>query len=313
MARMIALDPAIEQALPGEGWKLLAMEAGRYADGLRATIQVWNGEPKASQQLALAQSDSWGSFVEKIATLTDVIAEEIEKVILILAAGVEGQLRQMAGHGLAAPQGELPQDSNDGADRFDRWIDGRHREYEVEQAQFFRWVTVRDIPVRKLISNFAARVVEDVTRDDGAEEQHWFILEGRLWVGNAIRSLPRREVAGPQFDGLTWLAKTWGVEPAVLPGQKEHVPYAIRLFSGQVPRRVIYGHLGWRQIDDAWAYLYAGGALGAKGVEVEVGQDGLTRYALPGEDGEVREAMRVSLQLLTVALPRVAYPMWALP
>jgi hypothetical protein len=62
MARMIALDPAIEQALPGEGWKLIAMEAGRYADGLRATIQVWNGEPKASQQLALAQSDSWGSF-----------------------------------------------------------------------------------------------------------------------------------------------------------------------------------------------------------------------------------------------------------
>jgi hypothetical protein len=29
MARMIALDPAIEQALPGEGWKLIAMEAGR--------------------------------------------------------------------------------------------------------------------------------------------------------------------------------------------------------------------------------------------------------------------------------------------
>jgi hypothetical protein len=80
-----------------------------------------------------------------------------------------------------------------------------------------------------------------------------------------------------------------------------------------VPRWVIYGHLGWRQVDDAWSYLYAGGAIGVAGVEVELGQDGLTRYALPGEEGDVREAMRVSLQLLTVARPWVAYPMWALP
>jgi hypothetical protein len=232
MARMIALDPAIEQALPCEGWKLMATEAGRDADGLRATIQVWNGEPQASQQLALAQSDSWGAFVEKIATLTGVIAEEIEKAILTLAAGVEGQLRQLAGNGRAAHPAALPHDATHGADPFEHWIDGFRGEYEVEQGQFFRWVTVRDTPVRKLISNFAARVVEDVTRDDGAEEQHSFILEGRLRVGNAIRSLPRREVAASQFDGLTWLAKTWGVDPAVVPGQKEHVPYAIRLFSG---------------------------------------------------------------------------------
>jgi hypothetical protein len=202
MARMTVLVPPIKATLPHDDWALIATEAGRYADGLRATIQVWNGELQASQQLALAQSDKWGSFVEKIATLTGVISEEIERAILMLAAGVEGQLRQMVGHGRAASQTALPQDLNDGDDPFERWIDGRHGEYEVEQAQFFRWVTVRDTPVRKLISNFAARVVEDVTRDDGAEEQHSFILEGRLRVGDAIRSLPRREVAAHQFDGL---------------------------------------------------------------------------------------------------------------
>jgi hypothetical protein len=43
MARMSPLTPVPKTPLPGDGWALMATEAGRYAIGLRATVQVWNG------------------------------------------------------------------------------------------------------------------------------------------------------------------------------------------------------------------------------------------------------------------------------
>jgi hypothetical protein len=47
MARMIPLNPAPSTKLPGDTWELVATEAGRYGNGLRATVQVWNGALQA--------------------------------------------------------------------------------------------------------------------------------------------------------------------------------------------------------------------------------------------------------------------------
>jgi hypothetical protein len=199
------------------------------------------------------------------------------------------------------------EDEGEAADPFEYWRDG---EYRVRDGQFFRQVAVKDRLVERPISNFAARVIEEVTRDDGADQQKVFVAEGRLRGG---RPLPRRDVPASQFDGLAWPPKVWGLEPSALPGQKEHVPYAIRLLSGQVPRRVIFTHLGWRRLDDGPAFLYAGGALGADAVEVDVAQDGLARYVLPIDPGDVRGAVEASLQFLEVGSPQVTYPAWGLP
>jgi hypothetical protein len=95
MAKMIRLDPAPKEALPGEGWELIATEAGRYPNGLRATLQIWNGKLQGAQQLALAQPQSWSDFATAVAAQTGATAEEIMKRILALIAGVEGVLREV--------------------------------------------------------------------------------------------------------------------------------------------------------------------------------------------------------------------------
>lgn len=165
-----------------------------------------------------------------------------------------------------------------------------------------------EIPIP--ISNFVAKVIEDVTRDDGLEEKKLFAVEGSL---SNKRPLPRREVSAPQFEGLAWLPTEWGVEPSALPGQKDHVSYVMRLYSGDVPRRVIYGHLGFRRIPTGIIYLHAGGTIGAEGIEVDVAHEGLHRYILPQQGGDAREAMRVSLWFLKAGSEKVMYPAWALP
>jgi putative DNA primase/helicase len=95
MARMIPLTPP-PTVVPHQGWELIATEAGRYSDGLRATIQVWQGTLQGCHQLALAHPQRWTAVAAAIATQVGCIPDEIVQALLMLTAAVEGILRQQA-------------------------------------------------------------------------------------------------------------------------------------------------------------------------------------------------------------------------
>lgn len=50
---------------------------------------------------------------------------------------------------------------------------------------------------------------------------------------------------------MNWPVSEWGTRAVVFAGQgvKDHLRTAIQLLSGDVPRRITYTHLGWRQIE----------------------------------------------------------------
>ena len=93
MAKMIRLDPAPKESLPCGGFELIATEAGRYAVGSRATVQLWNGTVQDTAQLALAYQRSWDDFVARVTGLTGMTHVDVVKAILTLARAVEGALR----------------------------------------------------------------------------------------------------------------------------------------------------------------------------------------------------------------------------
>jgi hypothetical protein len=86
------------------------------------------------------------------------------------------------------------------------------------------------------------------------------------------------------------------------------------MLSGSVPRRMIYGHLGWRRIDDHRAYLHSGGAIGAEGaiegVEVDTGTDSLLCCQLPPppEGTALADAVRASLAILELGPDTITAP-----
>ena len=164
------------------------------------------------------------------------------------------------------------------------------------------------------LANFSARIVGEVVRDDGAEKQTFLSVEGRLDSG---RALERIEVPSPQFAGLAWIIGQWGPGAVVFAGNgiKDHLRAALQMLSGSPARRVIYAHTGWRKIEDRWCYLHAGGAIGAEGpvpgIEVDPGGK-LQGFALPDPpEGEaLRESIRASLGLLSVAPDVVTVPLF---
>lgn len=175
-------------------------------------------------------------------------------------------------------------------------------------------ICLNDGGTEKPIANFTASIVEELTCDDGAEQSRHFVIEGQLWDD---RTLPRLRIPSTEFADMKWIAPGWGSAPIIAAGRGVHdqVRAAIQEFSGDVTQRVMYRHLGWRQVGGDYVYLHAGGAIGAAGqvpgVEVDL-PPALERYRLSVPPGGVmlQTAVRASLGILELAPFEVTVPIF---
>jgi hypothetical protein len=188
--------------------------------------------------------------------------------------------------------------------------------YSTIGGQFCRKVVGRDGVFQSPLCNFDARIVEEVCRDDGVERSLRFRIEGTLAAGVP---LPAIEVSSDEFVKGDWPLIHWGRRAVVHAGQgnKDHLRCAIQILSDQAASRMVYAHLGWREIDGRWCYLHGGGAIGAAGpqpVAVDL-SDALQGFLLPDppSGAALVDAVRAALQLLRGLAPdRVAMPLFCL-
>jgi phage/plasmid primase-like uncharacterized protein len=186
--------------------------------------------------------------------------------------------------------------------------------YLVTSARMIAWrKETRDGSAIIPLCNFIAQIVAEEVLDDGVEHRTILAIEGALPDG---RTLPCARIPAERFNGMSWVTEAWGTAPVIFAGQgiKNHLRAAIQMLSGDVPRRTVYGHLGWRRIGYDWAFLHNGGAICADGaldgVEVETGTDGFLAYQLPAPPiaSELARAVRASLALLDLGPATVTAP-----
>ena len=158
--------------------------------------------------------------------------------------------------------------------------------------------------VEQDLTNFTARIVEEVVADDGSGERAELAIEGQL----GGEALPRLRVPMRRFASLDWVFE-WGARPRIGAGMgvKDRAREAIQALSEGIERRRVFEHPGWREIPgEGPCYLHAGGAIGAAGAVpgVDVALRGAaSRIVLPDPPvgGELRDTVRASLALLDVA------------
>lgn len=157
------------------------------------------------------------------------------------------------------------------------------------------------------LSNFDARIEEEVLEDNGVEVSH------RYAIGCEIkgRKFSNVEIPASSFSSMNWICK-WGSEAVLEPGQniKDYVRHAIQ--SRSKPNKVTaYTHTGFRKINDQWVYLTAGGCIGDNNVTVRLPEE-LNRYALPTILKNESEAIQTSLSFLELADSKITIPLLAL-
>lgn len=160
------------------------------------------------------------------------------------------------------------------------------------------------------LSNFTARVVEELERDDGVDVERYFVVEGRMEDGT---TLPKREVPAEKFTSMNWITPLWGIRPSITSGHsnKDRLRESIQAHSQDVAFRRTYTHTGWRLIDGKWVFLHGGGVIGADvGVDVAVSLNGpMRRYVLPAKVGNARQAVQASLALAQIAPLSISAPL----
>jgi hypothetical protein len=164
---------------------------------------------------------------------------------------------------------------------------GLIKPYTVSKGAIHWLKRVRDGCVPVPLCDFTAQIKECIHWDDGAETTAHFVIQGETCEG---RRLPAVEVPSSAFASLAWVTTHWTTDAFVFAGQsiRDHLRAAIQALSGGVNKRSIYGHLGWRKIEDKWYFLHAGGGIGVTDradIEVRPDKPRMRLYHLGGHSG----------------------------
>lgn len=181
----------------------------------------------------------------------------------------------------------------------------KHTSYKIKDNRFFREYEKEGETIEQYLGNFFLIAESETTRDNGIDRDKVFQLKA---VCEGIEQ-SSEYIAAKDYNSMNFIPQTWGIalRPAVGQNIMAYYRDSIGAQSKNVKRENVYTHTGWRKIGDKWAFLHAGGAIGADGVRVEL--DGrLSRYELKHE-ADPTAAIKYTLNLFKLAPKEIMYPL----
>ena len=163
----------------------------------------------------------------------------------------------------------------------------------------------------KPVSNFLPVPTEEILYDDGKEQQRYFRIIGRKSKEFKITELPEITIKAADTGNMNWILDKWGFGANIYPpyqSNKDMIRSVMVTIGAQTAaRKTIFTHTGWRKIKEKWCFLYAGGAIGADGIEVRL-EGNLQRYCFPETSGDITERNDAFRAVFNVADKRIVLP-----
>jgi hypothetical protein len=159
------------------------------------------------------------------------------------------------------------------------------------------------------LTNFTARIMTDISRDDGAEVARAFEIVARIGDRSETFTVP-----AAQFATMRWPTEHMGSRAVVYAGQgtADHARVAIQLLSGTTAARTVFTHTGWRKVGGQCIYLHGDGGIGPsggiQGVQVDLPPE-LAYFRFQLSHDPVA-AIRTSLKLLDLGPDRITIPVY---
>lgn len=186
----------------------------------------------------------------------------------------------------------------------------------VNDCIYQRSVNAQGCEVLDKLSNFSARIEQEVGRDNGQEVELVFRIGGEM----EGKAMPVVSVSAEDFDRMSWVIESWGAGAIIEPGfkRRDQLRTAIQYLSKNFEKRKVFTHTGWQKLgNEKRAYLSGSGAVGQGSgqdeVEVELDND-LSKYRLPKRAGLTEDparAMQASLEFTKMAPFEISTPVWA--
>jgi hypothetical protein len=159
------------------------------------------------------------------------------------------------------------------------------------------------------LCNFQVAVTADITRDDGSD----IPKKGyRVWAKTVKGGERTLVLTYTEFREMEWPLERLDFSAIVYPNQADRLRVALQSLGMErdLPLEYVYSHTGWNA--RAKGFLHAGGMItadGAKPAEIDV--DPRFQLPEPPSGGELRQAVRDSLEWLNVADSAATLPLFA--
>jgi hypothetical protein len=231
------------------------LSVGRKSRGKFPVSVVQSGQVLAAAEINPHKPEEIDTFVDDMAAICPTISTD----------NLRAQILQ-----LAAPTDQGSAGEENDAEKY----------FASEDGLMWRKGS-REGTIAVPLTNFTARIATEVVRDDGQEQHRVFEIVAEREGQEYNFTIPAE-----QFTGMNWPIEHMGPGAIVYAGIaiRDNARVAIQKMSAEYEHRVVFAHTGWRQINNKWVYLHAGGAIGADGpvagIEVDVG-DALANYILP--------------------------------
>ena len=101
--------------------------------------------------------------------------------------------------------------------------------YRIAGDGFVRLKNTREGEIPQRLTNFTARVEEEIVKDDGADARRIYRIGGET----KDRKLPAAEVPAARFGSMNWVPEAWGLAATMSAGQgvRDFTREAIELLS----------------------------------------------------------------------------------
>ena len=161
------------------------------------------------------------------------------------------------------------------------------------------------------LTNFQAAITANIRLDDGVETRCEFEIAAEL-IGRKLQFT----IPASDFASMDWPIERLGAAAITFPNQREYARTAIQSFSMTAEERCIYTHTGWRNVNGAWIFLHAGGAINSTGAVADInvrlaGQMSRYELRLPASPEALATAVRASLKLAELGPEAISFPLLA--
>ena len=146
--------------------------------------------------------------------------------------------------------------------------------------------TINGKPVNIKLSNFLARITEDITCTNGAENERYLSIVGTDDKGKDLRKIT---VPLKNFAQLDWAQEYWGINCVIESGygNRDNLRQAIQSTAKYAEAKTIYGTTGWWETATGWQFCMPGNS----NAEVELTEK--TKGYSFKTDADVTETMTV--------------------
>jgi hypothetical protein len=184
-----------------------------------------------------------------------------------------------------------------------------YRKFGIYRNEFYYRKNITGGVHNDRLVNCCCEYTMEINYSDGLKEESYFLMSGLSQDGTL---LPEIKVPYSKFKSMSWLLESWGGNVIIESGasKEPNLRTAIQKYStrnGRVPRRTIYGHTGWTQINDQWHFLTSSGAIGDNGLDtsitVDLGDGNLSKINLPEPPAKehLRQEISAVFDLLKIA------------